>query len=96
MLATRLATAAVGIPLVVLVIWVGSGWLAGLVGVAVFIAVLEIALARMDGSSAGPMQLVEVPGRIRFNVPRGSKSESTGSDLDGRGAAALLSAALAA
>ena len=46
MLITRLATAAVGIPLVALVIWVGGGLLAGVVALAVAIAVIEIAVAR--------------------------------------------------
>jgi phosphatidate cytidylyltransferase len=46
MLRTRLATAAVGIPLVVLAIWAGGWWLAGVSGGAAGIAVLEIASAR--------------------------------------------------
>jgi phosphatidate cytidylyltransferase len=43
---TRLATSAIGIPLVVLTIWVGGELLAAVVAVAVFIAVLEVAVIR--------------------------------------------------
>ncbi len=46
MLPQRLATAAVGAPLVLLAIWVGHALLAAVVAAAVFIAVLEIAAAR--------------------------------------------------
>ena len=46
MLVTRLATAAVGIPIIVLVVWVGGGLFAGVVAVAVAVAVIEIAMAR--------------------------------------------------
>jgi phosphatidate cytidylyltransferase len=45
-LVTRLATAAVGIPLIVLAVWAGGPWLAGLVALAVFVAVVELAMAR--------------------------------------------------
>ncbi|HLF78485.1 MAG TPA: phosphatidate cytidylyltransferase, partial [Dehalococcoidia bacterium] len=75
-LATRLATAAVGIPVVVLVIWVGGGWLAGLVGVAVFIAVMEIAIARgsvgltWDPSRPGLLKLALAPGPDRGDPVR--------------------------
>jgi phosphatidate cytidylyltransferase len=43
---TRLATSAIGIPLVVLTIWVGGELLAAVLAVAVFIAVLEVAVIR--------------------------------------------------
>ncbi len=46
MLVTRLATAAAGIPLIVLVVWVGGGLFAGVVALAAAVAVLEIAMAR--------------------------------------------------
>ncbi len=46
MLVTRLATAAVGIPIIVLVVIAGGGVFAGVVAVAVAVAVLEIAMAR--------------------------------------------------
>jgi phosphatidate cytidylyltransferase len=46
MLTTRLATAAVGIPLIALTIWVGGALLAAVVAAAVFIAVIEFAAAR--------------------------------------------------
>jgi phosphatidate cytidylyltransferase len=46
MLRQRVATAAVGIPLLLLVVWAGGGWLAGVVAVAVAIAVLELQSAR--------------------------------------------------
>jgi phosphatidate cytidylyltransferase len=61
-LVTRLATAAVGIPLIVLTIWLGGAVLAAVVAVAVSIAVIEIAMAR--GVPVLP-RLVEGPGRIR-------------------------------
>ncbi len=46
MLSQRLATGAVGAPLVILTIWVGDALLAAAAAAAVFIAVLEIAAAR--------------------------------------------------
>ena len=46
MLRQRVATAAIGIPLVLLVVWAGGGWLAAVVAVAVLIAVLELQAAR--------------------------------------------------
>ena len=46
MLKARLATAAVGIPLIVLVIWLGGWMLTGVVAVAAGIASLEIAATR--------------------------------------------------
>ena len=46
MLRTRLITAALGIPVVVAIVWVGGWWLTGLVAVAATVAVLEIAAAR--------------------------------------------------
>jgi phosphatidate cytidylyltransferase len=46
MLSTRLLTAALGIPLIALAIWVGDGVLAAIVAVAVFIAVYEVAVIR--------------------------------------------------
>ena len=46
MLLPRLASAAIGIPLIVLAIWAGGEVLAAVVAVAVFIAVLEVAAAR--------------------------------------------------
>jgi len=45
-LITRLATAAVGIPLIVLVVWVGGALFTGVVAVAAAVAVIEIAMAR--------------------------------------------------
>jgi phosphatidate cytidylyltransferase len=55
LLATRLATAVVGIPLIALSIWLGDGLLAGVVAGAVFIACLEIAAAR--GALRTPLAL---------------------------------------
>jgi phosphatidate cytidylyltransferase len=55
-LITRLATAAVGIPLIVLTIWVGGGLLAGVTAAAVFIAVIEFANAR--GAARTPIALL--------------------------------------
>ncbi len=49
MLIQRLATAAVGIPLIALIVWVGDGLLAAIVALAVFVAVIEIASARGVG-----------------------------------------------
>jgi phosphatidate cytidylyltransferase len=46
MLLQRLASAAVGIPLIIATIWVGQELLAGVVAVAVFIATVEIGAAR--------------------------------------------------
>src|SRR5688500_18168065 len=46
MLALRIATALIGIPLIALAIWVGEELLAAVVSVAVAIAVIEIAAAR--------------------------------------------------
>jgi phosphatidate cytidylyltransferase len=48
MLLTRLLTAAAGIPLLVLTIWVGGELLAAVVAAAVFVAVLEIAAIRHE------------------------------------------------
>ncbi len=45
MLPQRIATAAVGIPLILLVIWAGGNWLTAVVSAAVLIAVLEIEAA---------------------------------------------------
>lgn len=56
MLIQRLATAAVGIPLIILTIWVGGGLLAGVVAVAVFIASIELATAR--GAQRAPLSLL--------------------------------------
>ena len=56
MLAQRLITAAIGIPLVVLVIWVGDALLAAVVAVAVAIAVIELGNAR--GVARRPLTLV--------------------------------------
>jgi phosphatidate cytidylyltransferase len=46
MLRTRVITAAVGIPLLMLVVWAGDGWLAAVVAAAAAIAVLELQAAR--------------------------------------------------
>jgi phosphatidate cytidylyltransferase len=46
MLSQRVATAAVAIPLIVLVIWVGGGLLTGVVAGAVLVGVLELQAAR--------------------------------------------------
>jgi phosphatidate cytidylyltransferase len=56
MLTTRLATAAVGIPLVALTIWVGGVLLAAVVAAAVLIAVIEFAAAR--GAARTPLALL--------------------------------------
>jgi phosphatidate cytidylyltransferase len=56
LLAQRLITAAVGIPLVALVVWVGGPLLAAVVALAAFIAVVEFATAR--GSGRKPLALV--------------------------------------
>jgi len=55
-LITRLATAAVGIPLVALVIWVGDALLAAVVALAVAVAVVEFAAAR--GVARTPLALL--------------------------------------
>ena len=46
MLVTRVITAAIGIPFVAAAMWVGGGLLAGLVALAVFVAVLELSMIR--------------------------------------------------
>lgn len=46
MFLTRLLTSAVGIPLIALTIWVGGELLAAVVAVAVFVAVIEVAVIR--------------------------------------------------
>ena len=51
MLLPRLISAAIGIPLVVAAIWLGGALLAGVIAVAVFIAVLEVAAARKVANS---------------------------------------------
>ena len=56
MLLQRLISAALGIPVVAAIIWVGGGLLAALVAAAVFIAVIEIAAAR--GVARTPASLV--------------------------------------
>jgi phosphatidate cytidylyltransferase len=56
LLAQRLITAAVAIPLVALVVWVGGALLAGVVALAAFIAVVEFATARASGRK--PLALV--------------------------------------
>jgi phosphatidate cytidylyltransferase len=55
-LITRVATAAVGIPLVALAIWLGAGVLAAVVALAVFIATVELAAAR--GTARTPLSLL--------------------------------------
>src|SRR4051794_14756002 len=55
MLRTRLITAALGIPVVVAIVWLGGWWLTGLVAVVATIAVLEFASAR--GILRTPMAL---------------------------------------
>jgi phosphatidate cytidylyltransferase len=54
MLAQRLATAAIGIPLIMAAVWVGGALLAGVVAVAVFVAVIEIEFARVGATSSPP------------------------------------------
>jgi phosphatidate cytidylyltransferase len=56
LLLTRVITAAIGIPVLVVVIWVGDGLLAAVVALAVLIAVLEIASAR--GALKHPLSLL--------------------------------------
>ena len=56
MLAQRVASAAVGIPLVLLVVWAGGNWLVAVVSGAVLIALLEIEAAR--GHLLSPMSLL--------------------------------------
>ena len=56
MLATRLATAAVGIPLVLAVVWVGDALLAAVAAGAVFVACVELAAAR--GAARAPFALL--------------------------------------
>ena len=46
MLSQRLISAAIGIPLIVLIVWLGGAVLAAVVAIAVFVAVIEIAAAR--------------------------------------------------
>lgn len=56
MLTTRLATAAVGIPFVLLTVWVGGALLVAVVAAAVFIASVELAAAR--GAARDPFALL--------------------------------------
>jgi phosphatidate cytidylyltransferase len=56
LLAQRLITAAVGVPLVALVVWVGGALLAVVVALAAFVAVVEFATARASGRK--PLALV--------------------------------------
>jgi phosphatidate cytidylyltransferase len=56
MLLQRVATAAVGIPIIVLAIWFGSPWLTALVCVVVAVGVLEIHAAR--GPFLRPLPLI--------------------------------------
>jgi len=56
LLVQRLISAAVGIPLIVLVIWVGDGLLAAVAGLAALIAVVEFAAAR--GASRTPLSFL--------------------------------------
>ena len=60
MLITRVLTAAIGIPVLVGVIWVGGALLAAVAAVAVFVAVLEIASAR--GAMRHPLALLSAAG----------------------------------
>ena len=53
MLSTRLVTAAIGIPLLAVVIWFGGAFLAAVVAAAVFIAVLEVSIIRASPSFEG-------------------------------------------
>jgi phosphatidate cytidylyltransferase len=55
MLSQRLATAAVGIPLIVLVIWVGGGLFTGVVAGAVLVGVLELQAARRALARPAPL-----------------------------------------
>jgi phosphatidate cytidylyltransferase len=65
MLAQRLASAAVGIPLIALAIWAGGSWLTGVVSGAVLVAVLEIEAAR--GSVVRPGALLA--GALAASLP---------------------------
>jgi phosphatidate cytidylyltransferase len=56
LLVQRLITAALGIPLVVLVIWVGDALLPAVVAAAVFVAVIEFGAAR--GTTRAPLTLL--------------------------------------
>jgi len=69
MLTTRILTAAVGIPLVALVIWAGGWWLAGVVAAAAGIAVLELQAAR--GTLRTPM--VALAGALAVALPVAAK-----------------------
>jgi phosphatidate cytidylyltransferase len=60
LLITRVLTAAIGIPVLVGVIWVGGVLLAAVAAVAVFVAVLEIASAR--GAMRQPLSLLAALG----------------------------------
>ena len=75
MLITRIATAAVGIPLVAAAIWVGDILLAVVVALAVFIAALEIANAR--GAARTPLALLSAS--LAATLPRRRSPASTGS-----------------
>jgi len=55
LLVKRLITAAAGIPLIALVIWIGDGLLAAVAGVAASVAVVEFAAAR--GASRTPLSM---------------------------------------
>jgi phosphatidate cytidylyltransferase len=63
MLAQRLITAAIGIPIIILVVWVGGVALAAVVGLAVFIASIEIAAGRHAARGA-PALLAALAGAL--------------------------------
>jgi phosphatidate cytidylyltransferase len=89
MLKTRLATAAVGIPLVAAVIWTGGWWLTGVVAATAAIAVLEIAAAR--GALWRPVSLLGAT--LAFALPVAAKLGGAWPDRTVT-AVALLPAAL--
>jgi len=60
LLVTRLATAALGIPLVLLTVWVGDALLAAVAAGAVFVACVEVAAAR--GAARTPFALLAAAG----------------------------------
>ncbi|HEY7846664.1 MAG TPA: phosphatidate cytidylyltransferase [Candidatus Limnocylindria bacterium] len=57
MLRTRILTAAIGAPLVLLVAWLGEPWLSLLVGLIVFLALVEV-IGLLDAAGFQPPQVV--------------------------------------
>jgi phosphatidate cytidylyltransferase len=73
MLNQRLVSAAVGIPLVVLVIWLGGYLLAAFVAAAVFIASIEIAAARSRAGTPAAILAACLAGAVPLAAAAGSE-----------------------